>query len=97
MYARLTTVMLRGDKLDEGIALYADSVVPAARAQAGNQGAWLLVDRSTGKGIALTVWDSEADMLAGESSGYYQEQVGKFAPLMVAPPVRDAYEVAVQG
>lgn len=97
MYARLTTITLRGDKLQEGIDLYANSVVPAARAQAGNQGAWLLVDWNSGKGIALSLWDSEADMLAGEGSGYYQEQVGKFGPLMAAPPLREAYEVAVQG
>ena len=97
MYARLTTVMLRSDKLQEGIDLYASSVVPAARAQAGNQGAWLLVDRSTGKGIAVSLWDSEADMLAGEGSGYYQDQLAKFGPLMAAAPAREAYEVAVQG
>ena len=94
MYARLTTVMLRSDKLQEGIDLYANSVVPAARAQAGNQGAWLLVDRSTSKGIAVSLWDNEADMLAGEGSGYYQDQL---APLMAAAPAREAYEVEVQG
>ncbi len=97
MYARLTTITLRSDKLQEGIDLYANSVVPAARAQAGNQGVWLLVDWSTGKGIAVTMWDSEADMLASEGSGYYQEQVAKLAPVMAAPPMRDTYEVAVKG
>jgi hypothetical protein len=56
-----------------------------------------LIDRATGKGVSISLWDTEADMQAGESSGYYQQQVGKFAPLMMAPPVREVYEVAVQG
>ena len=35
-------------------------------------------------------------MLAGENSGYYQQQVAKFKDLFSAPPVREAYEVTVQ-
>lgn len=97
MYARLTTVQIHLDKLDDATNLYANSVAPTARQQPGCQGAWLLVDRSTGKGVSVTLWESEAELNAGESSGYYQEQVGKFAPLMTAPPAREVFEVAVQG
>lgn len=96
MYARLTFVQLHSDKMQEGIDLYANSVVPAARQQAGSQGAWLLVDRGTGKGVSISLWNTEADMQAGEASGYYQQQLGKFGPLMAAPPVREIYEVAVK-
>lgn len=97
MFARLTIVQLRADKMDEGTDLFANSVVPAALQQAGNQGVSLLIDRTTGKGISMTLWNSVADMEAGETSGYYQEQLAKFGPLMTAPPVREVYEVAVQG
>jgi heme-degrading monooxygenase HmoA len=97
MYARLTTVQLQPDKAQAGIDLYANAVVPAARQQPGNQGAWLLIDRTTGKGVAVSLWNTLADLEAGESNGYYQQQVGKFAPLITAPPVREVYEVAVQG
>ena len=96
MYARLTFVQLHSDKMQEGIDLYANSVVPAARQQTGSQGAWLLVDRATGKGVSISLWNTEADMQAGEASGYYQQQLGKFGPLMAAPPVRETYEVAVK-
>jgi hypothetical protein len=34
-------------------------------------------------------------MQASEASGYYQEQIAKFAPLLTAPPVREMYEVSV--
>jgi hypothetical protein len=57
----------------------------------------MLVDRKTGKGVSISLWDSEEDAIANEQSGYYQEQVGKFKDFMTAPPVQEGYEVAVQG
>ena len=53
MHARLTIVHLRPDKAQEATDLFANSVVPAARAQAGIQGVWLFIDRATGKGLSL--------------------------------------------
>ena len=37
-----------------------------------------------------------ADMEAGEQSGYYREQVGKFAGMLAGDVVREAYEVSIQ-
>jgi len=49
------------------------------------------------KGYSISIWDSEEDAIANEQTGYYKEQVGKFAEFMTAPPVQEGYEVAVQG
>lgn len=97
MFARLTIVQGKPDKIDEMIQIYEESVVPAAKSQKGYQGAYMLVDRSTGKGVSISLWDSEEDARANEQSGYYQEQVGKFKDFFTAPPVQEGYEVAVQG
>jgi hypothetical protein len=35
-------------------------------------------------------------MVAGETSGYYKEQVRKFGTVFAAPPNREHYEVSVQ-
>jgi SAM-dependent MidA family methyltransferase len=56
----------------------------------------MLVDRKTGKGVSITLWNSEEDAITNEQSGYYQEQVGKFKDFFTAPPVQEGYEVAVQ-
>jgi hypothetical protein len=45
-------------------------------------------------GISITLWATEADLLAGESSGYLAEQLGKLAPYFTAPPEREVYEVS---
>jgi len=96
MHARLTFVQIDPSNLEEATAIFRDSVVPAAKQQVGFERGYLLTDRATGKGIAITIWVSEANMKAGEGSGYYQQQLAKFAPLFKGPPVREVYEVEVQ-
>ena len=96
MYARLTIVQLKPDFLDETVKLYEDGVIPAAKSQKGFRGAYLLSDSKSGKGISITLWDSEEEAIANEKSGYYQDQVNKFKEYFTAPPVREGYEVSVQ-
>jgi heme-degrading monooxygenase HmoA len=96
MNARVTIVQILPGKIDEAISVYRDSVVPAAKQQKGYKGVYLLTDRNTGKGISVALWETEADMTAGETSGYYQQQLAKFKDIFGAPPVREAYEVSVQ-
>jgi len=94
MHVRVTTIQLQPGKVDEAVRICQESVVPAAKQQAGFQSTTLLIDRAANKGIAITYWASEADLMASEASGYYNEQVAKFGPLLAAAPVREAYEVA---
>lgn len=96
MNARVTIVQMLPAKIDEAIGIYRDSVVPAAKQQKGFKSIYLLTDRKTGKGISIALWETEADMTAGETSGYYQQQIAKFKDIFTAPPVREAFEVAVQ-
>jgi heme-degrading monooxygenase HmoA len=96
MFARLTIVQTSIDKLDETMKIYEESVLPAAKSQKGFRGAYMLTDRKTGKGISITLWDSEEDAIANEQSGYYQEQLNKFKDFFTAPPVREGYEVSIQ-
>jgi heme-degrading monooxygenase HmoA len=96
MFARVTVTQMKLDRLDDAIKLFAESVIPAAKAQKGFKDMYLLTDRTTGKGLAIGFWESEADADANEKSGYYQEQVSKFKDLFAAPPTRQGYEVSVQ-
>jgi len=96
VFARLTIVEVPTDKVDDVIKIFADSIVPAAKSQKGAHGIYMLTDRSTGKGIALSFWDSEEDAITNEQSGYYQEQVGKVALFFTKSPIREGYEVSVQ-
>jgi heme-degrading monooxygenase HmoA len=97
MFARFTIVEVNVDKVDEVIKLYEDGVVPAAKSQKGYCGAYMFTNRKTGKGYSISLWESEEDAIANEQSGYYKEQVGKFAEYFTAPPIQEGYEVSVQG
>ncbi len=95
MHVRVAIGQTQPGKADQAIAIYRDSIAPAARQQNGCKGVFFLADRNTGKVMSLTLWESEADMTAGEASGYYREQVAKIAPALAAPPTTEHYEVAV--
>ena len=96
MFARLTTTQVQADKIDEVLKIMEESVIPAVKSQKGFRGLYGLTDRKTGKGVTISLWDSEEDVIANEQSGFYQEQVAKFKDLFTAPPVREGYEVSIQ-
>jgi heme-degrading monooxygenase HmoA len=96
MYARVTTLPFQVDKYDEGVRIFKESVLPAARAQKGFRGALLLGDRKAGRGLALTFWDDEAAAVANEENLYYQEQLIKFLPNFTSDPIREGFEVEVE-
>ena len=97
MHARVVTAHVGTDKVDEAIALFRDSVIPAARQQEAFSSARFLVDRSSGKIVTVGLWEtSSAVEASGEQSEYYQEQVAKFADLFTQQPVVENFEVALE-
>src|SRR5215472_3299230 len=97
MHARLVTSQFQLDKLEEALQLYRESILPEVRQLPGFKGRIGLGDRSKGKAIAITLWESEADARAsGEGSTFMQASVAKFAPFYAAPPVIEIYEVGDQ-
>ena len=96
MYSQVIRANIQPGKMDEGIAIFKDSIAPAVQGRSGFQSARLLVDRAGNKIIGVSIWDSEADVAGLMSSGFYQEQVAKFAALFAGPPEREVYEVAVE-
>jgi heme-degrading monooxygenase HmoA len=96
MFARLTISKIKIERIDEAIKLYEESIVPDAKSQKGFKGLYVLMDRETGNGVSITLWDSEEDTLANEESRYYQEQLVKLMHFMTKPFIREGYEVEVQ-
>ena len=96
MFARLTIFGISPDRVDEGTKRYKESVLPATREQKGYRGANIMVDRKTGNGVAITLWESEEDAVENEKNRYYQEQVVKFTTFFKRPPIREGYEVVIQ-
>ena len=96
MYARVTTTRIQPGKIEEALGIARDSIAPAAKKQRGFEGFLLLTDPQTGKGIAITLWETEEDLKASEEGGYYREQLGKLAEVLAGQPDREVYKVGVR-
>lgn len=66
MYARSTTIMAQPDRLDDGIALVNDELMSMVTDIDGCMGLSLLADRSSGRCIATSSWESEEAMRASD-------------------------------
>ena len=60
---------MKSGKMNEAIGMYRESAVPTLKRQEGSKGLYWLTDRSTDKYIVFTLWETEADMKATETSG----------------------------
>ncbi len=97
MFARLLKIKTNIDQIDDVAKIFKESVIPLCREQKGFVTAYYLADRQSGEGMPITVWESEEDMLATEENRFFQEQIVKLMGFFKSPPVREAYEVVVQG
>ncbi|MBA3431204.1 MAG: hypothetical protein H0U16_06970 [Actinobacteria bacterium] len=94
MYARVTPVEGSPEKIDDGIKAFKEKVVPAVQDVSGYKGALLMVDRSSGKGIGMSLWESEeARRAGGEAVAKARESTIQTMGGTV-PPVQE-YEVVV--
>jgi len=93
VYARSTTVQGSPDRIDQGIAMVRDEVLPAVTQMPGCLGLSLLVDREAAQGIVTTSWESEEAMRAtAEAVAPMRE---KAASLFGGTAEVDEWEIAV--
>ncbi len=95
MHANVVTVQFQPGKIDEAIRIYRDSTVPALKQRQGFKGALLLTEPNTGKGVSITLWQTEADLQATETREF-QTQIAQFAQVLAGPPTREEFEVSIQ-
>ena len=93
-FARLSFVKLKSDvSLEEMREVWDGNVMPAAKEQKGFIGGFLLVTEQRDESVAVTLWESKEDTLAGEQSSYYQDQVKRVGAFIAAPPETKHYDV----
>jgi heme-degrading monooxygenase HmoA len=94
MFARVTQFEIDTLRisLDEALEQFKVLVVPEAQKLDGYEGMYVM-RTPEGKGVIMSLWASEEAAQAGLTSGYYDEQVGKFVTFFRAPPGREHYEV----
>jgi len=68
MYARVTTIQGPPASVDESIIVTREKALPQARQIQGFKGALSLVDRTTGKGLTITLWESEESLRTSDEA-----------------------------
>jgi hypothetical protein len=81
---------------DETVALWRGSVAPGRKETKGFKGAYRFGDHSTGKGITITLWETEPGAAAMDTSGQYRQAVALFGAKFAAAPTREQFEVLFQ-
>jgi heme-degrading monooxygenase HmoA len=95
MHARVSILRPKGDQKKQVLRICEDVVAPAAERQRGFCGLLVMSDVEADKILAITLWDTEADMLAGERGEYLQEQISNLIHLLAEPPVIEHLEVDI--
>ena len=95
MFARVTTTQGAPEQFDQAVRYIQEQVIPSVRGIPGLKGAYWLGDRQTGKGLAITLWESVEAMQASEAMA---NQVRTQAVQAVAGTVQsvERYEVVGQ-
>lgn len=94
MYARVTSFEVDTVRIDLNSAVerFKETILPTTREQEGYQGI-LVLTTPEGKGLLISLWESDEAAARGVESGYYEQQVASFVTFLKQPPGRDHYEV----
>ena len=68
MHARVTTIKGPPESVDQATQVVRDQVLPRARELPGFKGILSLGDRETGRGLSVTLWESEEAMRASDEA-----------------------------
>ena len=94
MYARVINSQLLSGKTDDALAIWRDQVAPAIKQAKGFKGAYLVGDRGTGKGLTITLWETQED--ADAMNAALPQTLALFDGLFAAQPSLETYEVLLQ-
>ena len=95
MHVRHMTLRVKEVNIDRLIDVLRYSVIPAAEKQEGFASFIVMSEREADKVICISMWNTEADMLASEREAFFQEQVSRIIALVAGPPQIEHYQVDV--
>jgi heme-degrading monooxygenase HmoA len=95
MHVRHMVLHVREGNFDRLINILKYTVIPAAERQVGFASFIVLGDREAGKVVCISMWETEADMLASEREEFFQEQISRVIVVAAGPPFIEHYRLEV--
>ncbi|MBF2028416.1 MAG: antibiotic biosynthesis monooxygenase [Oscillatoriales cyanobacterium C42_A2020_001] len=91
--AHVTVGEFQLGKFDEARRIYQEAVSTYGK---GFEGAYLLQETGTERGIAVILWDSEQSMKENEGTEAHKTVLKKMMPLFATTPTTTYYEVVTE-
>jgi hypothetical protein len=68
MFARLTTIQGKPEKLEDAIRVIENDVIPASKVLSGFKNGYWYADRKSGKIVSVTLFETEQDLEKSEAA-----------------------------
>jgi hypothetical protein len=78
MFCRVTHVQAPEGRVQEGLDLWYENILPVTKSREGFQGAISMVDFDSGKALSITLWEGEEDLLASTEAEYHKKAMERF-------------------
>ena len=95
MYARVTNIRFPPDMKAE-VSGVAQGLAPILKQQVGFKDFQVLTDPNAGEGIIVSLWETEADAQASETTSSYIGQMSMMSSFLYESLVPKTYEVSVK-
>jgi hypothetical protein len=76
MFARVTQLAARPERLQPGYRAIEEHLIPALRMQAGYSGGLLLANPESGKMLSVSLWETEQEMRATDEASHWFRAFG---------------------
>ena len=93
MFGRVTYVQAPEGKVEEGLNLWRQNVLPVTMAREGFTGVISLIDRESGKALSITMWEGEDEMVASTEAEYHKEAIARFGEYFSGAHEPENYEI----
>jgi quinol monooxygenase YgiN len=94
MYASIITTKLKSEQIDRATETLREILTSAS--PEGWQHTYLVVDHQSGQLMSFGVWNSEAEAVAYETSGRFQQDAQKMQAFMESAPERRTGEIILK-
>jgi hypothetical protein len=78
VFCRVTHVQAPEGRVQEGLKLWYENVLPVTMAREGFKGALSLVDADSGKALSITFWEGEDELLSSTEAEYHKRAIERF-------------------
>jgi heme-degrading monooxygenase HmoA len=95
VFARVTTVQVPPDKLDDSLRYVREQVLPTVQGLDGFKGMYQLVDRTAGRVLGITLWETQ-EALQNSAPVAQRLRSGAQDRGASGMPTADEYEVTIQ-